>query len=285
MYQRILDYLKEKPALYAPGTAPFWNDSHISKGMLEAHLAPEVDGASRKHGFIKESADWISDSFAPNSDRALLDLGCGPGIYAQLFSKAGFSVTGIDFSERSVEYASQQAAAAGLPIHYRCGNYLEIHEKDAFDVVTLIYCDFGVLAPADRKSLLLKIRKALKNGGTLILDAWTKGYLKNFSEGRNVDYCDNGFWSENPYMCIQSNYLYPDTGNYPDTANYLEQFIVVTEDACQCYNNWNQIYTMQSLKEELAEAGFSSIVFYDNVAGKPYTGLGDTICAAAKKSQ
>lgn len=39
MYQRILDYLKEKPALYAPGTALFWNDSHISKGMLEAHLA------------------------------------------------------------------------------------------------------------------------------------------------------------------------------------------------------------------------------------------------------
>ncbi|MGE5494383.1 MAG: methyltransferase domain-containing protein [Burkholderiales bacterium] len=29
----------------------------------------------------------------------LLDLGCGPGIYAELFAKKGFCVTGVDFSQ------------------------------------------------------------------------------------------------------------------------------------------------------------------------------------------
>ena len=33
-----------KPELYAPSTDKFWDDEHISKGMLEAHLNPNFSG-------------------------------------------------------------------------------------------------------------------------------------------------------------------------------------------------------------------------------------------------
>ena len=36
--KKILEFLKEKPLPYAQSTAPFWDDEHISKGMLSAHL-------------------------------------------------------------------------------------------------------------------------------------------------------------------------------------------------------------------------------------------------------
>ena len=39
MFNKLSDYVI-KPELYAPSTGKFWDDEHISKGMLEAHLNP-----------------------------------------------------------------------------------------------------------------------------------------------------------------------------------------------------------------------------------------------------
>ena len=38
----------------------------------------------------------------------ILDLGCGPGLYAELLAKKGHSITGVDFSENSIQYAIRQ---------------------------------------------------------------------------------------------------------------------------------------------------------------------------------
>lgn len=57
-----------KPRLYTPSLNKFWDDEDISKGMLEAHLDPNWDAATRK-------PKWL--------DKFLLDLGCGPGLYAE----------------------------------------------------------------------------------------------------------------------------------------------------------------------------------------------------------
>lgn len=44
-----------KPQIYASSTGEFWNDAHISKGMLAAHLNPQEDAATRKHEFLDRS--------------------------------------------------------------------------------------------------------------------------------------------------------------------------------------------------------------------------------------
>ena len=48
-----IETVLEKPILYKKTEGEFWNDEHISKQMLKAHLNPEFDGASRKHAFIE----------------------------------------------------------------------------------------------------------------------------------------------------------------------------------------------------------------------------------------
>ena len=40
-----LFHLLKKPMLWQRSTEPFWDDEHISKGMLEAHLNPDLDAA------------------------------------------------------------------------------------------------------------------------------------------------------------------------------------------------------------------------------------------------
>ena len=49
----------QRPELYQACTSRFWDDEHISKGMLESHLDPEQDGATRPHKFVDKSVDCI----------------------------------------------------------------------------------------------------------------------------------------------------------------------------------------------------------------------------------
>jgi len=125
MLNKILEYLK-KPELYAESTSKFWDDDHISKGMLEAHLHPTWDAATRNYKFVDNSVEWISKLAPSEKYKKLLDLGCGPGLYAERFVKKGYKLTGVDFSKRSIEYAKEKAKEKALDIEYIYKNYLQI---------------------------------------------------------------------------------------------------------------------------------------------------------------
>jgi 2-polyprenyl-3-methyl-5-hydroxy-6-metoxy-1,4-benzoquinol methylase len=102
-----------RPQLFEKGTSNFWDDPHISNHMLESHLNPDWDAATRTHEFIDRSVSWISKIVPSSQYELLLDLGCGPGLYAERFKGAGYSVTGVDFSKRSIEYAKKQTLSWG----------------------------------------------------------------------------------------------------------------------------------------------------------------------------
>ena len=105
MNDKIIDFFRQEVPVYQCNTKAFWDDEHISKGMLAAHLDIGNDGASRKLSTIQKSVNWISEQYLDPDHRKLLDLGCGVGIYSELLHNMGFTVTGIDFSKRSIEYA------------------------------------------------------------------------------------------------------------------------------------------------------------------------------------
>ena len=154
----------EKPPLYKKSEGAFWNDEYISKQMLKAHLDPKFEGASRKLDFIERSVTWIKELVDPICYPTLLDIGCGPGIYAERFCRQGCQVTGIDFSERPVNYAGSSVLKKGLDITYLYQNYLDMDLHKVFDFATMIYCDYGALSTSDRKKLMGKVYQHLKPG-------------------------------------------------------------------------------------------------------------------------
>lgn len=46
LFNEIVKVAK-RPELYEKGNIKLWEDTHISKGMLEAHLSPDDDAATR----------------------------------------------------------------------------------------------------------------------------------------------------------------------------------------------------------------------------------------------
>lgn len=122
MLKQLFEHF-EKPALYSPSTSTLWDDQHISKGILEAHLQPDLEAASRSHDFIDQSVAWIADRTPSDTYRNLLDLGCGLGLYAERLDAKGYEVTGIDFSKRSISYATENASKKNRDINYHYKNY------------------------------------------------------------------------------------------------------------------------------------------------------------------
>jgi 2-polyprenyl-3-methyl-5-hydroxy-6-metoxy-1,4-benzoquinol methylase len=272
----LLGFMRERPAVYSMTGEPFWDDPYISSQMLIAHLNPDWDAASRNHKFIRDSAAWIASLAAPVTGKALLDLGCGPGLYAEAFDAQGFRVTGVDYSRRSIRYAEDSARKKSLSIDYRWADYLSLDETARYDIADIIYCDFGVLSPETRRDLLRRVKRALKPGGLFIVDAFTPRQYDDFIENAVTEYSEGGFWS--PESCVYIR----KTLRYDEEQAYLEQYLVVTERETRRYNLWNHAFEETTFRQELYAAGFHKVTFYGDAAGAPYTPESKTICAVAE---
>lgn len=280
MNKNLINYLNNnnnKPELFTKNTLKFWDDEHISKGMLEAHLNPDWDAATRKHEFITRSVEWITELAAPGKYPDLLDLGCGPGLYDEKFYKKGYHVTGVDFSQRSVKYAKTVAADNNSKIIYLYQDYLTITYREEFDLVTLIYCDYGVLSQEDRNRLLNNIYRALRPGGKLVVDVFTPKVYQGREESKSWSFQKSGFWCDKPHLCLNAFY------RYDESNTMLEQAVIITEDNIKSYYIWDHTFTPEELRRELADGGFNKIEYFNDVAGTPFTSDTEVICAVATK--
>lgn len=276
MYTELLSLMK-RPALYEKGSGDLWTDEHISKGMLEAHLNPDFDGATKKHSAVQENVKWITSVAPAESYRDLLDLGCGPGIYAEEFHKAGYTVSGMDFSERSVRYARNSAQAKNLPITYYLQSYLTLDFVAQFDLVTLIYYDFGVLSTENRALLLQRIHTALRPGGRLILEVLTPQNFSHRQECRSWEYAEKGFFCSEPHLCLHSFY------RYEEQSTILDQHIIVTAQSVRHINNFQHTFTKEELLHDLNATGFSLKSLHGSMTGIAYSDNGKELCAVVQK--
>jgi SAM-dependent methyltransferase len=270
-------HLQEKPKPFEPGEPQFWTDPHIAKQMLASHLDPTVDGASRRPETIERTTNWIAGSLGLHPGDCILDLGCGPGLYAERLAQGGFKVTGVDFSQVSIEYATAHAREKQLPIQYRCQNYLELDEPAQYSAVLLIYGDFCPLSPEQRTKLLANVRAALKPGGCFILDVTTPRLRQKYGLKNGWYAAGEGFWKPGSHLVLEQGFAYPDD-------LFLDQYIVIEGDGkISVYRNWFQEYTPEIICAELAAGGFEIESLWSDLTGTPYTPDSEWIGIVARK--
>jgi SAM-dependent methyltransferase len=240
-----------QPPLYEPGNAGIWEDYHISRHLLELHLNPDCDAASRKRSTIEKTVRWIGTCMKSGRN-SILDLGCGPGLYCELLAEAGHDLTGVDLSERSLKHAKESAQKKGLAIDYLQKNYLDLTFENRFDLALMIFCDLDVLVPVDRTRLLEKIYRALKPGGLFIFDTLNgKAPAAMKIPGKSWEAADSGFWKNCPYLCLS------ETFHYKDAEVILQQHTVCTDqEKPSVYRFWTHYYEHGMLVSILDNAGF-----------------------------
>jgi len=270
--------LQQRPEPFTPGEALFWDYPHISAQLLQAHLDPNTEAASRRPETIDRIVRWLIQRLSLSAGHSVLDLGCGPGLYASRLARAGLQVTGVDYSHRSLEYASQQAKEDDLEINYRYQNYLELEDENQYEAAFLIYGDFCPLDPEQRSRLLHNVHRALKPGGKFVLDVSTREQRKKYGNKNGWHALEGGFWKPGPHLVLEEGF------DYPELSIWLDQYTVVEADGnLSVYRNWFQDYTPETITAELTKGKFTVEDLSGDLTGEPYHPGSEWIGIIARK--
>jgi ubiquinone/menaquinone biosynthesis C-methylase UbiE len=138
---------------HAPGTPGFFADLdeyHFDKLHHLLHLV-DFDGQRGK---------------------AVLDVGCGAGVDAARFARAGARVTAVDLAPAAVDLARQNFAQQGLPVEAMVANGEALPFPDAsFDYV---FAHGVVQYTSNPQALVNECRRVLKPGGQAVFQVYNR---------------------------------------------------------------------------------------------------------------
>jgi SAM-dependent methyltransferase len=125
--------------------------------------------------------ELVIDRLAPAEGVIWLDLACGTGAMAELATKGGADLTGIDLAPALIETAKERAQEQGLDIDYRVGDCENLDVPDASFEVVSSTC--GVMFAPDHEATARELARIVKPGGRIGLANWTPegGLAKMFA--------------------------------------------------------------------------------------------------------
>lgn len=250
--KRIYDR-PQPPVPWRDGFNLPWDDPAFSERMLAQHLDQSHGAASRRlpeiRGQVQVMLDWLG--LGPGS--RLLDVTCGPGLYAREFATRGIAVTGIDFGPAALRHA--RTICADLPCRFVQSDVREMDFADAgFDAAIYLYGQFTVLRPAESLDVLRRIRAALRPGGRLLLEILDDDRIDK--KNGTWWYTDSGgLWGDFPYL-----HLGERTWD-PEQRAVVERFHIINLETgeMQVYGLSDQAYTAAMITEMAHAAGFGRV--------------------------
>ena len=158
-------YQKINNEVYKTDGDIWWKPDHILH-LLKTSINPWRVGYST--GIIKKLG------IDPKGKTAL-EVGSGGGILTEEICKMGFTTTGIDPAERSIETASNHAKASGLNIKYDKGTGEHLPYADnSFDCV---FCCDVLEHVQDLPKVISEISRVLKPGGVFFYDTLNRTFI------------------------------------------------------------------------------------------------------------
>lgn len=250
---RLLDLIHRTPAPepWAEGDNIPWNDPAFSERMLKEHLSQEHDLASRRTEAIDLHVEWIHAVALAGKPGRILDLGCGPGLYAGRLARKGHSVVGIDYAPAAVAFAREQTQ--GLDCKFTQADIREADYGSGYDLVMQIFGEINVFKPADARLILNKAREALKPGGILLLEAAYYDLAVAVGKEPSIWFTSQaGLFSARPHLGLEEHFW--DAAQGAATIRY---YIVDAESGeVTRYAQSMQAYREEDYRTLFAECGF-----------------------------
>lgn len=206
-WQQALWRIYNRPAPAVPwrdGANLPWDDPDFSERMLREHLDQNHGAASRQQPELLRQVDWLWDKLALRAGARVLDITCGPGLYAVELARRDVHVVGIDFSPASIRYARTLAAAQGVAdrcqfIQADVRTELPRHVGAGYDAALFLYGQLAVFTRTEAQDLLQAASAALKSGGGLALELLDYDHIdKADSTWWFTD--DSGLWGDAPFL-------------------------------------------------------------------------------------
>lgn len=250
------------PAPWSEGGKIPWDDPDFSRRMLREHLSQEHDAASRRYATIDRHCDWIHAALLGGRPARVLDLGCGPGLYAQRLARLGHAVTGLDFSPASIDYARE--LTRGLDCRFELADLRAADFDGGYDLAMLIYGEFNVFQPDEACGILQKARAALAPGGRLLLEVHTLDAVRGQGQQPAAWFSSPaGLFSDRPHVCLMESFWHAE-----QAAAVVRYYILDAQSGgVQQIDECMQGYSQEQYLEMLAEGGFRDATISPSLTG------------------
>jgi SAM-dependent methyltransferase len=272
-------YQRPTAALWQDGGNLPWNDPTFSARMLREHLDESHGAASRQAAERALQLDWLWARLALAPERRLLDLTCGPGLYAVPLAQRGVAVTGVDFGPASIAHARQLAAAAGVA--ERCA-FVEADVRDyepeagAYDAVLFLYGQLAVFPRDEAAALLAKAARALRPGGRLVVELLDPARIdRKDSTWWFAD--DKGLWGERPFLHLGERRWDAAERASVERFTTLDLATGALDEIVLC----DQSYEVAEMTALLRAAGFGEVAVYPGWDGLALYDAGEWIVYVA----
>ena len=276
------------PVPWAEGDKIPWNDPAFSARMLEVHLDPSNDHASRRPEKIDRQVAWIHEAVLGGAPGHVLDLGCGPGLYVARLAALGHRCAGIDFSPASIAYAQSQAAPAGdAGCVFRLGDVRQVDftavdpDRGPYDLAMLIFGEFNVFTRDAIADVLRRAHAVLRPGGRLLLEPHPYAYVRRSGEAGATWYSSpGGLFSPDPYLMLHECFW--DEASATATTRYY--VIDAAAGQVTAHTETMQAYTTAEYMALLAAAGFDAVTFYPSLIGEEDPDQADLLAIVARRA-
>jgi len=238
---------------------------------LEEHVQPDWWNRIFNSLYLKTDADVVDDQSITVTEVDLiiqmlglhpgdriLDLCCGQGRHSLELARRGFSrLEGLDRSHYLIHKARDQARQTMAGVKFREGDARQLPwAADSFEAVLILGNSFGYFETIrDDLRVLKEVRRVLKPWGKLLIDIADGEYLRNHYQRRSWEWINQQL-----FVCRERSLsLDRDRLVSREVITHVDKGII----ADQFYAE--RLYTRESLRHLLAEAGFSEVAFPESL--------------------
>jgi ubiquinone/menaquinone biosynthesis C-methylase UbiE len=148
---------------------PWWEDV-FDDDFIRTMDRPENKAIHREVNFIEQCLGLEKGA-------SILDLACGTGRHAVELSSRGYAVVGYDLSLNMLALAADEAQGRGQKMNFLQGDMREMNFDQMFDGVYSWSTSFGYFDDEKNFDVLVRMQRALRTGGILVLDIINRDYI------------------------------------------------------------------------------------------------------------
>jgi ubiquinone/menaquinone biosynthesis C-methylase UbiE len=244
-----------------------WHDPEFGRRTLDEHLDEAHGAASRSSTERLLQIEWLWNKLGLGTGQHVLDVTCGPGLYAVELARRGCKVTGIDINPAAIAYATELAVSEGVAD--RCRFIQQdvrqlMPDAIQYDAALFLYEQLAVYSANEAQHLLDQLARMLKPGGRLAIELLDQNQVdKEDTSWWFTD--DTGLWGDGPFV-----HLGERVWNETQQAA-IERYHIIhleTGDLKQ-YTLFDQTYAVETMISMLQRAGFKGVDHFLNWAGVP----------------
>lgn len=257
----------ERPQLWQGGGNLPWNDPAFSQRMLREHLDESHGAASRVAAERAQQIDWLWRRLALEPGQRVLDMTCGPGLYAVELARRGCQVVGVDFGPAAIAHAIAWAQSNGVA--GRC-RFVEQDvttwqsDGERYDAALFLYGQLAVFPRDQAQRLLQTVSQALRPGGKLGVELLDQDKVDK-QRGSWWFTDDKGLWGSAPFVHLGERF-------WDETSRAsLERFQILHLDTGQLDEIvlCDQTYAVMEMEQMMQQAGFATANVYPAWDGLP----------------